>query len=150
MIYMANPRPRAKHPGVMTFEDFTAVFPAVHRATGHLIGGMFREVEAAGYDEQRVEIRPRDARADRGQPATHGWARITIKRSNTELRKHMRVMREEDDVAILAIDAEIEGLKLRLQETRKRRAEAVKTAWRRGTDVALKDVVDRINQKETN
>lgn len=150
MTYLVNPRPRHKLPGVMSADELGVRFPTVHRATGRLIGGMFTEVEQAGVDEQRLEIVARDPIADHGLSGVRsGWNRLTIVRSAEAVRKHIRRLREDDDMTILAIDAEIEGYKLKIREARERRKTAVKAAWKRGEDVPLREIVDLIANKET-
>lgn len=147
MTYLVNPRPRAKRPGVMSTDELSVRFPEIMRSTGRLIGGLFREVEGHGVNEQALQVTARDARDADGRKGYAGWGNVTIPRSADAVHKHIRRLRDDDDVAILAIDAEIEGYKLKIAEARKRRAEAVKRAWQRGEDVPLRELVDLVESK---
>ena len=125
-----------------TADELTDVrFARRVRDTGRTLGGLFREVEDAGENEQIINVYARESLTLEGSKSA---VRITIGRSQDWVDKTIRRLRPQDLTEVAEIDESIESLRQQLRELKQRRRFTLESAWKRAAKVPLREVVDKI------
>lgn len=136
-------RKSGRPPEYTTTPGLSVRFRRLSRDTGRMIGGMFREVEDAGIDENTLQITgftANGAKSSKGHAPQRYWH--YVRRRLHSVHEQVRVVRAVDETAIAEIDAEIERLRHDIGEQQRLRHEAVVKAWRFGEHVSLPELVE--------
>lgn len=136
---------------ILEADELRVAFDRKLRPTGRVIGGLFREVEAAGDDRQRVNLRtPNEVYAHRADGRIFGTSR--------ELATHLHIgkvdevvrrVAESDVAAIREVDRQIAYLEATLAIERERREGLVKAAFRRGRKFYAGDAIAAADSPDT-
>lgn len=143
VAYSGNRRQHKAMYTTVEADNLTARFPEVTRVKRvHDIPGLgrTREIEGTGRQNRSHVLltypEGHSARGSRQTPRRH-----TIKL--LEHKKHVRVLSDDDQLALALMDDEIAALAQKVGEARVRREEAVERAWKRAEPLGLDELERR-------
>lgn len=160
--------PRGRRERLLIADNLTVRYPRRHKPTGKLIGG-FTEVTDAGAYRDRLEVkahgiedplgtklhRRAGGKGTRYRPALRADGTransadpFYVHKTAAEVKKHVRILRDQEAEKIGAIDVEIETHQAAIKVLREERSAAAKEAWSRGNVVRLQDLVALADEKE--
>jgi hypothetical protein len=137
-------KPDTRNTYLVPEDELRVSYPIVHRDTGRMIGGLFREVERDGIDKSQLELSGLVRNGHTTNPFGHEARYRYHRLRKSAVRNHVRVVPPEVQAELRGYDVVIDELKAQLREKRRERAEFVKGMWRRCRKVSLLDLEDKI------
>lgn len=123
---------------VVTTEDLR-VTPKERHRTKKIIGGMFREIEHAGWDRSGLTIRAVQMQRANGTEAS-GMEQRTVDNTAAGVKTVLRRLRPQEAELLAEADAEIAVAVEQLRAARCRRMELVSLAWTKAHVVRLNEL----------
>jgi hypothetical protein len=126
-------------------EEILAHHPAILRATGRAIGGLFQEVEGTGrFNRKRFRITVTKGTTARGNEVSPGREGEDAAATAIGVKKVIRRLREQEAEKLDGVDRKIAELEAKVDAARRRRVEIVREAWSRGNVVRVAEMHERV------
>lgn len=121
---------------------FRAARVPKYRRAGTVAGFPYSEPTGT-FEANRLQVSPIGAVLSTGQPSS-SFGYVVVDRSAAGVKARVRRIREQEAVAIDALDEQLEATKQHLADLRKQRDAAVRTAWRKANVVRLSEIEERL------
>lgn len=121
--------------------------PVLLKATGNVIGGLFKEVESTGRrNRKRLSISVVSGTTARGSKVSPRREQVEAAATAAGVKQVCRRLRPQEAEAIARADRRIAQLEGDLRRARDGREQDVKAAWAKAHVVRLAEMQDRIGQ----
>lgn len=149
-MYLVRSKNRKRGRDVVVADRVAFRYDRNHRPTGRSFAG-FREVEDAGVNKARLRVflfKNRQRLDGTVEEIAMGNSYAFAETSAADVKKVVRVLREQEATVLAEHDARIADLEQQVRTAQRERQEFLQTAFSKGNVVPLKDAVASAEERK--